>query len=70
MSDTLKTAIAVDNYKLHHFKVQLTKNEYEFTCKPFTPNITSIFVEVSENEMGKFTRLVKQMNLDATVGNN
>ena len=70
MSNTLKTAIIVDNYKLIYFKKQLKKNGYEFTYKHWAHNCTNIFVIVPENEMGKFTRFVKQTNLDATVGSN
>ena len=68
--NTLRTAIAVDNYKLRHFKRQVKQKGYEFEVKPWIDNVTNIFVEVPENELGKFTRLVKQLNLDATMGNN
>lgn len=58
-----KVAIVADNYKLEKFKKELTKKGFiDFEIFPFTPDTSTIKVNVQEkevNEIHKICQLVE-----------
>jgi hypothetical protein len=59
-----KIGIVADDYKLERFKKELTQQGFtDFEVKQFTKNVSTIYVQIQDNQISKVADIWKRVEL-------
>lgn len=68
MSIKQSAGIVVDDYKVEHFKNQLTEAGYSFKEKAgVTPNTKTLIVEFYTQDFNKLSKFIEKLNTEAIL---
>jgi hypothetical protein len=65
----MKVGIVVDDYKLPKFREALNKKGFVFTDKPFTKDVTAIFLHIQPSQLNEVKKICVEQQINFNQAN-